>query len=81
MCGFLKVRPMASIDWLLLRITLYRETKEEEIHSDGADLSDPLVSLNRPRGAWGLSLNTDHTTGREHWPDSNSNRQESDREH
>lgn len=34
--------------------------EEEEIHSDGADLSDPSVSLNRPRGAWGLSLNTDH---------------------
>lgn len=26
-CGFLRVRPMASIDWLLLRITRYRERR------------------------------------------------------
>lgn len=26
-CSFLKVRPMASIDWLLLRITRYRERR------------------------------------------------------
>lgn len=26
-CGFLSVRPMASIEWLLLRITRYRERR------------------------------------------------------
>lgn len=26
-CGFLKERPMASIDWLLLRITRYKERR------------------------------------------------------
>lgn len=26
-CGFLKVRPMASIDWLLLRITRYGDRR------------------------------------------------------
>lgn len=26
-CGFLKERPMASTDWLLLRITRYRERR------------------------------------------------------
>ena len=26
-CGFLRVRPVASIEWLLLRITRYRERR------------------------------------------------------
>lgn len=26
-CGFLRVKPMASIEWLLLRITRYRERR------------------------------------------------------
>lgn len=44
-CGFLRVRPMASIEWLLLRITRYKRDEEEEIHSDGADPCDPPASL------------------------------------
>lgn len=61
-CGFLKVRPMASIDWLLLRITRYRERRGGHTFRWRWPLWTLSIAVQRyrPRGASGLSLNTDH---------------------
>lgn len=80
-CGFLKARPVASIDWLLLRITRYRERRV------GGDTFRWCWPLGHPRHrctalraetSLGGRLRTLTTTGRERWPGANPDRQGSD---
>lgn len=76
-CGFLSARPMASMEWLLLRITRYRERRGGgggEIFRWLRPVTVTAQGQQEPRGS------TLTTTGRELWPESNPDRQRSVKE-